>query len=371
MKLLAIFLAGMGIALTCIVQIANIHHPTVSIGMLVLLVAILLRWNSLMAILRKDKLKPYWVTIPYLIILASAIIANFIHQNGDSTLFMFLAIEFGLLYLLGKDLGKAIFWSLPPLAVLTSLILTFSLGKYDICNLDHIAAIAMVLGVLFTPAKHKWITLTLVLPGLLFSNSEEGLLAIGVIALLMLIRGDINLKSLLPAGVMIASAIVVFGTPLGDDLFPRITTGRFLSTNPDILLHDRWYYYEEGVRNFTIAGTGWNYNTLCLSDPMSMCCVIHNVPLLIATQIGVPAGLAWLSMVVFAFLKTRLKYAFIALFAISMIDHMFWTFLMALPWLLVGVASKETEPDYIFKGVTDENLVVQPALASADSMDGG
>lgn len=369
MRLLAIFLAGTGIALTCVLRIGDEYHPTVVIGLLVLLAAVFLRWNHLMAILRRDKLEPLWVTMPYLVILASAVVSHLIYWSANSTQFLLLAVVFGLLYLLGKDLGKVMLWSLPLLAVATSVTLVATLGGYYLCGISHVCAFVMVMGALVTPAKYRWLVLAAILPGLAFSKSEEGLLALGIIAVVMLLRKDWSIKvtaSMLAGSIVL---LIVVATGYMDNLFPNLGTDRL--SNIDLALHGRWTYYTEGVQNFIWYGAGWVYSTLCLDNPWEQCCVIHNVPFLISTQLGVPAGLAWLGLMLCALWKTPYKYLFAVILGVAMIDHMFWTFLMVMPWLLIGVAANESEKDYIFKEVESEKFVVQPAMAAASAMDGG
>jgi hypothetical protein len=364
-KLLAIFLAGLGIALTCMLRISDEWHPTIAIGVLILLAAILLRWNHLIVLLKQDRLKPYWITIPYLIILASAAISHFIYWSGNSTLFLLMAIMFGLLYLLGKDLGKSVLWSLPVLAITTSITLVATLGNYYLCGISHTSAVVMIIGALVAPAKYRWLIFTLVLPGLAFSKSEEGLLALGIIVFIMLIRHDWNYKIVIPILVATVTILITITTNYASNLFPNLGTDRL--SNVDIALHGRWFYYTEGIRNFIWYGSGWNYNTLCLNSPWERCCVIHNVPLLIATQLGIPAGLAWLALIILAIVKTQYKYLFAAMLGIAIIDHMWWTFLMVMPWLLIGIGTKETGKDYIFRrNAIHDKTMVRPTLVTTN-----
>jgi len=50
--------------------------------------------------------------------------------------------------------------------------------------------------------------------------------------------------------------------------------------------------------------------------------------------------------------RTRWKYAFVAVLALSVWDHFIWTQFAPLWWALVGVATvSEVKSDLIFKGV--------------------
>jgi len=81
---------------------------------------------------------------------------------------------------------------------------------------------------------------------------------------------------------------------------------------------------------------------------------VHNVPLVIVQQLGWPgilAALAWLWVGLWCLIKTRWKYAWITILALSVFDHYIWTQLAPWWWAVVGASAiVKIENDYIFRG---------------------
>jgi len=74
------------------------------------------------------------------------------------------------------------------------------------------------------------------------------------------------------------------------------------------------------------------------------------VPLIIVDQIGPLAGLAWLWVTIACLVKTKWRYAFIAVIALSLFDHYIWTQAAPYWWVLVGVSTTSTiKSDLIFR----------------------
>ena len=128
-------------------------------------------------------------------------------------------------------------------------------------------------------------------------------------------------------------------SPYGDVGVPRNAIGYRLEVIKDAMTH--------------IKPLGEGYNLTDFSRSPN----VHNVPLVLVQQLGYPgilAGLAWLWVSVWCLVKTRWKYAFICIFALSFWDHYVFTQLAPVWWVLVGVstapASDNIKSDLLFGG---------------------
>jgi hypothetical protein len=110
----------------------------------------------------------------------------------------------------------------------------------------------------------------------------------------------------------------------------------------DNALFWRWTGWKRATQNISWLGHGYELTEFNFYT-------VHNVPLIVADQIGPIAALAWLFTVVACLVKTRWKYLFVAVLALSMLDHLVWT--MFAPWLpvMLGIATTYHSPIYLFK----------------------
>ena len=58
---------------------------------------------------------------------------------------------------------------------------------------------------------------------------------------------------------------------------------------------------------------------------------------------------AWLFIMFFGLVKTKWKYAFGVILALGIFDHMMWTWLAPLTFIILGVSTLEGEGDYLFR----------------------
>ena len=64
---------------------------------------------------------------------------------------------------------------------------------------------------------------------------------------------------------------------------------------------------------------------------------------------GILAAIAWLWVSVWCLVKTRWKYAWLAILSLSVFDHFIWTQLAPVWWMVVGASTASSEPDLIFR----------------------
>ncbi|GAH35940.1 unnamed protein product, partial [marine sediment metagenome] len=66
-------------------------------------------------------------------------------------------------------------------------------------------------------------------------------------------------------------------------------------------------------------------------------------------ELGPIAAIAWCVAMLVGLVKTRYKYAFAAIIAFSLFDHLMWTWLAPLPFVIAGVATVDNEGDFLFR----------------------
>jgi hypothetical protein len=209
-------------------------------------------------------------------------------------------------------------------------------GMYSINPNIAVGAIVMA-GVLVKP---KWIMLTVILVGLLFTGAEEALVVIAFVGLAMPIRRDWSRKMLVPAGICVLAVALLF-TPIWSSLSPRMSG--VASANPDAATNGRISGYKLAVSDISLFGHGY--------DPTDVSyATIHNVPLRILYEVGPVATAAWLWIIGYGLVKTRAKYLFISILALSLFDHFLWTQTATYMFFAFG-ASQSISNDYIFKEV--------------------
>jgi hypothetical protein len=105
----------------------------------------------------------------------------------------------------------------------------------------------------------------------------------------------------------------------------------------------RWVVAKKALSDIQILGHGYKPG---LAEPFT----VHNVPLVIVDQIGPLAGLAWLVVSLWCLIKTKWKYAWIAVIAMGVWDHYVWTQFAPYFWVLVGVSTtSKITSDRIFR----------------------
>jgi len=314
-----------------------------------------------------------WFYVPLLIIVVSMAVSGFVNgaDLGDKVAPMFFGIYLFGAYLACRKLGKEIF---KPFAVAV-VVQAVSCVVYGIMypgfraggiigwtsdvpsgGLYSMAAVFLIFGATVSIFKRRWLLMVVALVGLFFTGAEMAVFAIGVLAIAMIIRRDWSRKLLVPAiclGVLLAIAI-----PMGVvGKFARPATVYIEAASQawqaetveerDILLdkalNNRWTPYKTTIENISPFGYGYNITHFYKGIP-------HNVPLIIVKQVGPTAAFAWLFLMFFCLIKTRWKYAFVAVLALSVFDHALWTQVAPWCWALVGVASSSAlKSDLIFK----------------------
>jgi len=262
------------------------------------------------------------------------------------------------LYLCGRVLGKDMFLPLATGAVIASLgviahqavypgVITGGFVFED--NYDIVVGYVL-LGVALFVHRWQWVLAGLSLVAVLLTGSPEGLFVVGVIGVAVLARRDWGKKLALVLAPVVILAVVSLVLGYGHHLYTytsKVAQGEVASPYGDDgmvqrnAIQYRLQVIGDAMSSIKPLGEGYNLTDFSRSPN------VHNVPLVLVQQLGYPgmlAGLAWLWVSVWCLFKTRWKYVWILILALSIWDHFIWTQLGAVWWVVVGVS---TAPDNV------------------------
>jgi hypothetical protein len=189
--------------------------------------------------------------------------------------------------------------------------------------------------------------------GLFFIGTLEAVFVMAVLGMTLILRRDFNRKFVVLAGgllcIIIIWAVLGYLRPLYEnnhnlDALIGIISGK-LSINTislDALTTGRWTLMVDAMKNIQILGYG--YSLTPTAD------IVHNIPLVIVQQIGIPAAIAWTFVTAYCLFKTKWTYAWIGVIAMSVFDHYLWGQFAPYWWCLVGVSlTSDIKTDRIFR----------------------
>jgi len=261
------------------------------------------------------------------------------------------------LYLCGRVLGKGMFLPLAVGAIIASLgviahqavypgVITGGFVFED--NYDIVVGYVLLGTALFIH-RWQWILAGLALVAILLTGSPEGLFALGVVGVVVLARRDWGKKLVIVLAPVVIVVVAGLVSGYGQNLYSY--TGKLVvgepaspygdSGTPRDAIPCRLQVISDAMSDIKPLGEGYNLTDFSRSPN------VHNVPLVIVQQLGYPgilAGLAWLWVSVHCLVKTRWKYAWTLILALSVFDHFIFTQLAPYFWVLVGVS---TAPDNI------------------------
>jgi hypothetical protein len=337
--------------------------------------------------------------------MTSSGVAEYFRGNADlqqaSSPFVFGIILFGA-YLTARLLKEDIMVPFAAMVIIESASCVWAgITNYGIrtggiigpTNYD-VASGYLILGVLFSPKKHQWWLTAVALAGLAFAGAEEAMVAGTILIMALLVRRDWGKKILLPIGITLIGLIIFVSTGIAGDLYktaekrlnelvimvqggendhsltdPLPTVGvtypRSFYTVEDentfLIEYDyeweetldnifwwRWTQYRHAYNQLSWVGNGYKITEFSLYT-------VHNVPVLVLDQVGPFAMLGWIFVVGYCLIKTRWKYAWLAVIGLSCFDHYLWTQVAPWVWVLAGVSTiSERKSDLIFKKEQDE-----------------
>lgn len=344
------------------------------------------------------------IWIPLLVIVGGMAASGFAQLvAGEVTVQeSFVPLAFGVylfgLYLVARLLREELFAPFAGAVVIESIsCVVWGLTHWGLRNGGLVgptnydmAAGFLILGVLVSAVRRQWWLSAVAVVGLAFGGAEEAMVAIAVLVVVMLARRDWGRRMMLPVGVAVMGMVVLFAFGLGQSLYSpaakkmgdirSFAAGEKIEheiTNPfgmevleypryfetrdggewfqveydyewedalDNITNWRWTQYKRAAKEFSWFGNG-------LSITMFNFYTVHNVPYCIVDQVGPFAAVAWVFVTIFCLVKTRWKYLWTAVIALSLLDHYLWTQIAPWWWVFVGVSSvSERQSDLIFKG---------------------
>lgn len=364
----------------------NQYYPGISIGICLCIVVVafvlLDRKNW-----RKEILGSKYVYIPVIIILASIIISGFYQfsiNKDTASLFarIMIAVLFFGVYLASRKYGESIFKPFAIAVVVeTASLIGFSFvygihnGGFAATTAYNVASALLLFGAIVSIFYKQWLVVTIALIGLCLTGAEEAVVGVIVIGITILIRRDFSKKLLVPIGLLLVVGILgiypfnytirLYAVPIDKITLlitghhneralsmPHMTTSDTLTPeafngNLDYMLHGRLQVLDKAFQEWQWLGSGYVVNPVDAVDNP-----IYNVPLVIAQQIGIIGALAWLFLIIYCLIKTKWKYAFIAIIAMGLFDNIMWCQFGIYLFALVGVSTvSERKSDLIFREV--------------------
>ncbi len=282
----------------------------------------------------------------------------------------FMGISMFSIYLVSRKLGKDIFIPLAIGAAIASLGVIISQvinpgvltgGLVFEYNYDIVVGYVLLGAILFIK-RYQWVLATLALVSMFLSGSPEGVFAVATLGVVVLWRQDWGIKLAVVAIPLVLFGVIYFSLGYGTELYSY--TAHVATMKPTVAgIQSALVYRYEVIRvalaNIAPLGDGYNVTAFYKG-------IVHNVPLIIVQQLGWPgilAGLAWVWVSFWCFFKTKWKYAWALVLALSVFDHYIWTQLAPLWWVIVGVStSGGIENDLIFRKLPNNKEVIGKRL---------
>lgn len=279
------------------------------------------------------------------------------------------------LYLVARVLGKELFYPLAVGAAIGSLGIIIHQAVYPGVptggfiferNFD-IATGYILLGAALFIHRWRWQLVSLAVVALLVSGAPEAVFALGAVALFGFLRKDWSRK-IVPL-VLVLSLFLVVGLVTGVlqsaysyvwDSLTHKPVAHYVNPEGELevvsTLAIRWLVIRDAMTRIRPLGDGYNLTGFRIST-------VHNVPLIIVQQLGWPgmlAALAWLWVTIRCLVKTKWKYAWMAVVALSVFDHYVWTQLAPIFWILVGVSTVSHSISLVAGGTVSGATVCVP-----------
>jgi len=204
------------------------------------------------------------------------------------------------------------------------------------------------------PSKRWWLLPPVVLL-LVLTGAEETLLVGSIMLIALLVRRDWNKKLLVIPAVLVVLVLLMLPSGIPQSLYWRFSDriDAVADTNTDEF--ERFNYasghrlsvYSNVIHNISPVGHG--YYITEFGDANTS--VPHNVPMMITDQVGPVAAVAWVFVILYLATRTRYRYLFIGILAMSILDHAIWTQAAPWWWAAAGVATNSTpegDTDRIF-----------------------
>lgn len=341
--------------------------PALGMGVWVIVTLMFLvdNWQTM-----KDAEWGRWQWTAPLLIIAGAIALSGIGVAGDIaaklTPFL-LSLVLVATYLVSRVVGREI---LKPLiigsvvaavgVILRGLLVPGQLTGGFVFEQNYDVVLGYILlGTALYIGKWRWLSAALAVAAVFFAGSPEGVFVAAVLLVVVLWRRDWSNKVLRVAIPVLLVVVAWFVAGYGQQLYSYMTAqmvgnGVSLIQDPNQINNaagmtgfgDRITKLQRAYDNFQPFGIGYTIASFNKDT-------VHNVPLIIVQQLGIPgiiAGVAWLWLVVYGITKTKWKYVWVLIPALSVFDHFVWTQLAPWFWVIAGVTSTVViKDDLVFR----------------------
>ena len=300
-----------------------------------------------------------WVEIPLAIFVLFMSITGFITGDSftDKLAPMLMGLSLYSVYVVARTVGILVVRAFIPFVVIGALISIVvglvNAGQPNGGMISNYCASAgfLIFGAVVNRGKWQWSLLLIALAGLFFIGALEAVFIVGVLGLTLLIRRDFSKKFLIVAGIMVALVglwyLLGHLIPLykGNDNITAL--GQLVQGNPSVDMNavttGRWVVIKESLYDIKFFGHGYSLSTVGGG-------IVHNIPLIILYQLGVIPALMWVFVTIYCLIKTKWKYAWIAVIAMGVFDHYLFTQFVPFVWALIGISTTSTiKNDLIFK----------------------
>lgn len=344
-------LAGLGLGLI-LIQVIGLYDIMIGYVLIVASVVVALAMG------KRVTLGPKWAWMPLGIIVGVVVVRAIVYSGEQAVYEMGFMGLLVAAYIAARVAGKEIFWAAAPVVVLVSFAsivyagLNWATWPDEVSGLYNynLVVAVLVLGTILSTWHRKWILVAVALPAIFLTGASEGIVVLVVVGALVLLRRDWNKRALVPIALTGCLIIGAFATGFGQLAYDRtahIAQGATSEVEDATALTDRVDGYKLALEDIALLGHGYSPQDTATPDvsPTS----IHNTPLRILYELGPIAMVAWVFVMVAGLVKTRWKYAFGAIMAFGLFDHLMWTWLAPFAWAIVGVSTLDNEGDSLFR----------------------
>lgn len=328
----SVSLAGLALVLTGLFDIIGEAKGSIPLVIAITVIALFFSRKEIV----KTGLGNKWVWIPLLVIWLSSL--AYLIWKQDIQGFAW-GTWFVSMYLLGRNVGSKTLNIIVPFSLVTSVflivgrvlvLLTSNYGS-QLWQVHHLAAFLVIMGMALAQ-RNKWLVWITGAIAITLSGSQEAIIILVVMVLVKLWQMRRQKLIILPISLiaLVIASMVVSG--YAQKAYPNLNSQRFATL--DSVTNLRATPIEKLLKSQDwIWGAGYKWDISMTS--------LHNVPLKIASQFGILAGLAWLSAMFWGLFRSRYRFIFIILLWYGIIDHSLWTFL--LPWsaMMLGIATQQ------------------------------
>ena len=308
------------------------------------------------------------VVIPLIVIVVAMGLSGITSDTlGKKVAPFLMGLSLLSLYLVARKLGKDMFLPLAIGAGLASLgIISYALwhpgvmtGGFVFEKNYDIATGFILLGTALFIHKWQWLLASLALVAMFLSGSPEAVFVLGVMSLVVLWRRDWNNQLIIALIPIVVIMSIWFSVGTGQKLYQL--TGYILrsdlikqgkqppldGTEERRALSGRIEIAKDAMVNLKPLGEGYGLTKV------GKVLMVHNVPLVIVQQlgwVGILAGLAWVWVSTYSLIKSKWKYVWVLILALSVFDYYMWLQLAPFWWVAIGVSlSSHIQSDLVFR----------------------